>query len=110
MCGSAYLGIFLTALYACYGNIRRGDDGAGNWLGLLAAVMYGAHSLVSFQQVLNTPLLFLTLAISEAMRRRQDGQRTSQEEKGTAQEENSRIVTGVTAEEKSMRSSKRERV
>lgn len=106
----SYLAIFLTALYACYGNIRRGDDGAGNWLGLLAAVMYGAHSLVSFQQVLNTPLLFLTLAISEAMRRRQDGQRTSQEEKGTAQEENSRIVTGVTAEEKSMRSSKRERV
>lgn len=41
-------------------------------LGLLALVMYGVHSLVSFQQVLNTPLLFLTLGICESILRRQE--------------------------------------
>ena len=38
-------------------------------LGLLAAAMYGAHSLISFQQVLNTPLLFIILGLYEAQRR-----------------------------------------
>lgn len=37
-------------------------------LGLLALVMYGVHSLVSFQQVLSTPLLFLALGICESVR------------------------------------------
>ena len=68
---AGYLAIFLTMLRTCLGNIRE-EAGRGKlwaWLGLLAAAMYGAHSLVSFQQVLNTPLLFLTFGICEGMRR-----------------------------------------
>lgn len=39
--------------------------------GVLALSMYGVHSLVSFQQVLNAPLLFLVLGLCEAeMRKR----------------------------------------
>lgn len=68
----SYLAIFLTMLWVCTGNIRRGDGRPEDWLGLLAAAMYGAHSLVSFQQVLNTPLLFLTFGICEGMRRRRE--------------------------------------
>lgn len=52
---------------------RRDDRIAGmgqfGRLGLLAAAMYGAHSLISFQQVLNTPLLFIILGLCEAQRR-----------------------------------------
>ncbi len=42
-----------------------GKDSCCLWAGLLAIAMYGAHSLISFQQVLNTPLLFLVLGICE---------------------------------------------
>ena len=52
---TAYVAIFLLGLY----RYRRLP------LGLLALVMYGVHSLVSFQQVLSTPLLFLVLGICE---------------------------------------------
>lgn len=38
--------------------------------GVLALSMYGVHSLVSFQQVLNAPLLFLTLGLCEAEMRK----------------------------------------
>jgi len=34
-------------------------------LGMLALAMYGANSLISFQQVLSTPLLFMTLGLCE---------------------------------------------
>ncbi len=53
---------------------REDFCGAGQWLGwagMLAAAMYGAYALVSFQQVLSTPLLFLALGLSEAWRRRE---------------------------------------
>jgi len=46
----------------------RGRDDRGQkerWLGLLVIAMYGIHSLISFQQVLNTPLLFLALGLCE---------------------------------------------
>lgn len=43
------------------------------WAGLLAIAMYGAHSLISFQQVLNTPLLFLALGICEQRLRARGG-------------------------------------
>jgi len=36
-----------------------------SWLGPLAVAMYGAHSLISFQQVLAAPLLFLALGLCE---------------------------------------------
>ena len=37
---------------------------------MLALVMYGLHSMVSFQQVLNAPLLFLVIGMCEAERRK----------------------------------------
>lgn len=39
--------------------------------GMLAVIMYGVNSLVSFQQVLSTPLFFLMLGICEYQMRRQ---------------------------------------
>lgn len=43
------------------------------WLGLAALAMYGAHSFVSFQQVLATPYLFLVLGLCENRKRRMRG-------------------------------------
>lgn len=51
-----YLGIFGAGLY----RYRRQE------LGVLACTMYGVYALVSFQQVLSTPLLFLALGICES--------------------------------------------
>lgn len=86
-----YLAIFAVGLYNGYlteaGGKRKGTKGKETegreierretgcrfdyrWLGGLALAMYGFHALISFQQVLNTPLLFLTLGICEAERRR----------------------------------------
>lgn len=42
------------------------------WLGPLAIAMYGFHSMISFQQVLNTPLLFLVLGVCEQRMRAQE--------------------------------------
>ena len=88
----SYLTIFLTGFWrygrgcmeACRGGPAQSREGRGGqgkaegrlacpagedscylWAGLLAIAMYGAHSLISFQQVLNTPLLFLALGICE---------------------------------------------
>lgn len=46
---------------------RKGFDGPdiSGWLGPLAIAMYGIHGLISFQQVLSTPLLFLVLGVCE---------------------------------------------
>lgn len=33
------------------------------WVGLMAIAMYGAHALISFQQVLNAPFFFLVLGL-----------------------------------------------
>lgn len=41
----------------------------GMMLAMLVLGMYGVHSLVSFQQILNTPYLFATLGICEAVYR-----------------------------------------
>lgn len=73
----SYLAVFLAGLYRYWADgagirmhRRAGGAGPGNSrLGLLAIVMYGLHSLISFQQVLNTPLLFLVLGLCEAGRR-----------------------------------------
>lgn len=53
---AAYGGIFVTGLKRYRGML----------LGILALLLYGLHSLVSFQQTLNTPLLFLVLGICES--------------------------------------------
>jgi len=78
-----YLAIFLTG-FCRYGgvllegqrskdgrNVRQDKAGYIGWLGVLVIAMYGMHSLISFQQVLNAPLLFLTLGLCEyGIRRR----------------------------------------
>lgn len=55
------------------------------WTGLLAIAMYGAHSLISFQQVLNAPLLFLVLGICEN-RIRRGGELRGQSEDADSEE------------------------
>lgn len=57
---AAYAGIFIAA----WKRYR------GMMLAILMLAMYGVHSLVSFQQVLNAPFLFLMLGICEATWRR----------------------------------------
>nr|WP_300849103.1 hypothetical protein [uncultured Acetatifactor sp.] len=49
------------------------SDACCLWAGVLAIAMYGAHSLISFQQVLNTPLLFLVLGVCEQRMRARGG-------------------------------------
>ena len=93
----SYLAIFLAGLWR-YGRgsaesrrspvqSRGGGPGKGGgalafpadsdacclWAGVLAIAMYGAHSLISFQQVLNTPLLFLVLGVCEQRMRASGG-------------------------------------
>lgn len=60
---AAYAGIFVVALKRYHGMM----------LAVLVLAMYGVHSLVSFQQVLNAPLLFAVLGICEATYRRKMG-------------------------------------
>lgn len=85
---ASYLAIFLTGLYR-FGNGQgrkkkeRLCGIPGAWVGVLALAMYGVHSLVSFQQVLNTPLLFLALGLCEHEMRNQ-----SREPKAAMEEEN----------------------
>lgn len=73
----SYLAIFFAA-FVRYGlghaadSGRPGEGSGGDWLrwtALLACAMYGAHGLISFQQVLNAPLLFLFLGLCEARSR-----------------------------------------
>ena len=66
----AYLGIFVSAA----GRYR------GMLLGLLALAMYGLNTMVCFQQVLNTPLLFLVLGLCENRIRRWEEQQGTQRE------------------------------
>ncbi len=50
-----YAGVFVAALRRYRGML----------LAVLVLALYGVHSLVSFQQVLNTPLLFMVLGVCE---------------------------------------------
>lgn len=54
--------------------------------GILALVMYGVNSLVSFQQVLSTPMFFLMLGICEYSVSRQRRQNVRQNEVGEIQD------------------------
>lgn len=71
---------YMAIFFAGWSRFRPGPGTGGDrtaqrqerfmgWLGLLTIATYGAHSLISFQQVLNTPLLFLVLGICEQNRR-----------------------------------------
>lgn len=59
----SYLGIFISGLQ----RYRRFLPG------VLALVLYGTVSLTGFQQVLSTPLLFMTLGIAERFARESEG-------------------------------------
>ncbi|MCH5344202.1 MAG: O-antigen ligase family protein [Acetatifactor sp.] len=59
---AAYLGIFLGALKRYRGML----------LAVFALVLYGVNSLVSFQQVLNAPVLFVALGLCEYRLRREN--------------------------------------
>lgn len=65
----AYLGIFLCGLKRYRGML----------LGVLVLAMYGVHSLVSFQQVLNTPFLFWALGLCENQCRKSEAIATEQD-------------------------------
>ena len=56
---AAYAAVFLTALR----KYRR------NSMAIMLLFTYGMHSLISFQQVLNTPFFFLLLGVCEAEQR-----------------------------------------
>ena len=61
-----YLAVFVAGLWRyCF----SGEPGKRleyvRWGGTMAIIMYGAHAMISFQQVLNAPLLFLTLGLCE---------------------------------------------
>ena len=56
---AAYAAVFLTAL-------RKYSR---NSMAIMLLFTYGMHSLISFQQVLNTPFFFLLLGICEAEQR-----------------------------------------
>ncbi len=45
------------------GSARGIGDDYVSWVGLMAIAMYGAHALISFQQVLNAPFFFLVLGL-----------------------------------------------
>lgn len=84
----SYVAIFLAGLWrygqGCGWGRSQGVGDAARlfgpeiydlWMGILAIAMYGAHSLISFQQVLNAPLLFLVLGICEHRMRASGKQR-----------------------------------
>lgn len=85
-----YSAIFLTGLWRYSGAGRRGDGGAQgrseDWTGVLVLAMYGAHALVSFQQVLNAPLLFLALGLCEQRRRAEETKRGEWREQDEVEE------------------------
>lgn len=59
---AAYMGIF-AAGFLRYG--RRCEKESFFYLGVMALAMYFVNSMVSFQQVLNAPMLFLILGMCE---------------------------------------------
>lgn len=58
----AYLGIFVAGFFR-YG--KRCLKDSYYLLGVMALLLYGANSLISFQQVMNAPYLFLILGLCE---------------------------------------------
>ena len=62
----SYGGIYATGLLR-YG--KRSKNDSFFYVGIMAILLYGVNSLVSFQQVLNTPMLFLILGMCESRAR-----------------------------------------
>jgi len=59
----AYTGIFISAFIRYY---RRRKQEVFLHIGLMVLCLYGVNSIFSFQQVMNTPYLFLTLGLCES--------------------------------------------
>lgn len=105
----SYLSIFIVGLhrYKSIFSVREGKNScvscAGD-VGVLALSMYGIHSLVSFQQVLNAPLLFLVWGLCEAEKRRFGHRGTSMEQR----QKQNRELTGREAEGRQSQAGKAE--
>lgn len=61
-----YMGFFLSAFVRC---LRRAEGQPVLYMCAVGVLAYAAHSLVSFQQVLNTPYIFIIIGIGERFRR-----------------------------------------
>lgn len=61
-----YAGMFLTAFVRC---LRRGEEEPLFYVCAAALLAYTVHNMVSFQQVLSTPYVFLMLGTGEGLRR-----------------------------------------
>ena len=65
----SYSGMFLSAMIRYLKNLSKNP-----WIYAcgLAALCYTAHNMVSFQQALNGPIMFLVLAIGENLMRKEN--------------------------------------
>lgn len=62
----SYGGIFASGLIRY---VKRSKHDSFYYVGIMAILLYGVNSLVSFQQVLNAPILFLILGMCESRAR-----------------------------------------
>ncbi len=59
-----YLGLFLSAFLRC---MRRADKQPLLYMCAVGILAYAVHGMVSFQQVLNTPYIFIVMGIGERL-------------------------------------------
>ena len=66
-----YAGIFCSAVFRYVRLAEKAADGRGKYLYIfgLSAFAYTIHNIVSFQQILSTPFIFLMLGMGEALAR-----------------------------------------
>lgn len=66
-----YAGIFCSAVWRYVRLAEKAADGRGKYLYIfgLSAFAYTVHNIVSFQQILSTPFVFLMLGMGEALAR-----------------------------------------
>ncbi len=65
----SYSGIFVTAIWRF---LKKGANSPWLYACGLAALSYTAHNMVSFQQALNAPIMFMVLAIGEHLMRKEN--------------------------------------
>lgn len=65
----SYGGIFVSAFmrYLCYGEKASGERKRYLYVFAIGAFVYTIHNMVSFQQILSTPFMFLILGMGEAL-------------------------------------------
>ncbi|MBD5523430.1 MAG: hypothetical protein HDR04_03240 [Lachnospiraceae bacterium] len=59
-----YIGLFLSAFLRC---MRRADKQPVLYMCAVGILAYAVHGMVSFQQVLNTPYIFIVIGIGEQL-------------------------------------------